>query len=162
MKRLFIALLTIIFLLSINLVTTGCFPEDPVKPTKEDGDGTEPDKPPPPPPPPPPGTMLGSNYSTLEVTTESIVQKVLQGEYGQPLQKILADEIAKCIDQMEDEGVISITPDDETPVIQINTNGQNSVSFNSAYIIDDIMDGKYGMGAKEILRDLMKNYRPTG
>jgi hypothetical protein len=90
------------------------------------------------------------------MSLEVIAQKVLEGDYGTVLQRILADEISKCVNQMGEEGVVLITPGDITSNIRINEDSKGQIMFDSSYIADEIISGDYGSEAKEVLSVFIK------
>lgn len=161
MKRIAVYAVIILHLLMMNIFL-GCERDDEI--TVDDGNndptdstGTEPDEPPP--PPPPPGCLTGeSDYSVSSegMPLELIAQKVLSGEYGEALQKILADEISTCITQMAEERVVQISSGDMTSIIRINSDSKDGIMFNSGYIADEVISGDYGNEAKETLVLMMK------
>jgi len=85
------------------------------------------------------------------MSLEVIAQKVLEGDYGPVLQRILADEISKCVNQMGEEGVVLLTPGDMTSNIIINKDSKGQIMFNSEYIADEMLSGDFGSQAKEVL-----------
>jgi len=164
MKRSFITALAILHLLTMTVFVTGCgegkvvYPKD-ADTTGVDTSGTEPDDPPPDPPPPPDGNPSGaSNHlaSSTAMPLESIAQKVLAGDYGSVLQRILADEISKCVNQMQEEGVILLNSGDIASNIRINEDSKGRIIFNSSYIADEIIKGDYGSQAKKLMSAMIK------
>jgi hypothetical protein len=162
MKRMFILALAILHLLTMTVFVTGCGDQReiyrPIDDPGIDTTGTPPGDPPPD-PPPPPGNLSsasGSLASSTAMSLEVIAQKVLEGDYGTVLQRILADEISKCVNQMGEEGVVLITPGDITSNIRINEDSKGQIMFDSSYIADEIISGDYGSEAKEVLSVFIK------
>ena len=162
MKRSFILALAILHLLTVTVFVSGCTPtKDPVYPkdadtTGVDSSGTEPAPPPPPPPDNNTSGASGCLASSTAMSLEVIAQKVLEGDYGPVLQRILADEISKCINQMGEEEVVLLTPGDITSNIRINEDSKGKIVFDSSYIADEIMSGDYGNQAKELMSVMIK------
>jgi hypothetical protein len=104
--KLLVVVLVVVFL-ATSIVLIGC-EEEPEKIV-----APQPPPPPPPDPPPPPqGSSLArsSMNATPVMMPDLIARNVLNGEYGPELQRLLADEIATCINQMSSEGVVSVAP----------------------------------------------------
>jgi len=163
MKRITVFVLVVINMIILIHFAAGCLflPGGEVVPKKEESENTndqEPDSPPPD-PPPPPSTLAGNSYlgeSTEIESLEDIILSVLNGNYGPTLRKILSDEISTCLNQMASEEAIIINQVEENSVIRINEDKESGIMFNSGYIADEIISGKYGSDAKDALDMIMQ------
>jgi len=157
MKRVTVYTMVFMQLLLMNFFVMGC-DRSKDRISIDDGNisdstGTEPDEPPDDPPPPPDNLVgaPGGAESAGGMSLELVAQKVLNGDYGQNLQRMLSDEISKCITQMAFERVVFIGPGDITSHIRINPDGNRSIMFDSGYIAKEIVEGEYGTEAREML-----------
>jgi hypothetical protein len=113
---------------------------------------------PPPPPPPPPGSLNldGSRLGSVPgFTVDMIAEKVLQGDYGQEMQILLAEEVAACLNQMSVENVVSISSGACVHVRSVE-GGKGSVLFNYGCIEEDVLAGAYGMDVREALHAFLR------
>jgi hypothetical protein len=116
-----------------------------------------PPEPPPDPPPPPQGSGISrySLNSTPVMIPELIARNVLSGEYGPELQRLLADEITVCINQMSREGVVSVVPGESRLTIDVMEGSKGQVLFHPGYIVPAILDGRYGEDVRDALAYLL-------
>lgn len=152
--------LLMIMLLLIALLSTlyfGCGGQDPVE--VEKAEPGEPPGPPPPPPPPPDGVarsgalQLADTESSV-IAMERIARDVLSGKYGSVLQKILADEVSTCLNQMSEEGAIVILSEESDQDVSIQYGENGLIMFDMSYIGGKIARGEFGDDAMLALRRL--------
>jgi|GEM_PF-5000236 len=148
---LLIAILSTLFLSCVK---------DPGPVVPEQSEPGEPEDPPPPPPPPPGASAQSSDLQSAALTSsavslEQIARDVLCGKYGAVLQKMLADEVSTCLNQMSEEGVIAISSEESEKSITIPYGENGLIMFDIGYIGGKIDRGEFGGDARLAMRRLI-------
>lgn len=80
-------------------------------------------------------------------TLETVASDVLKGLYGPELQRILADEISKCVNQMSSAGMLSIHSREDRTVLKLRECETDEIIYSDNYLVEWILSGKYGREA---------------
>ena len=147
----------VVFLLIAILSTLflSCGKENPVEPKSEPSEPEEP----PPTPPPPPGvsaqstSLQAGSLASSPPSLEQIARDVLGGKYGSVLQKMLADEVSTCLNQMSEEGVIVISSEESEKSITIPYGENGLIMFDMGYIGGKIDRGEFGGGDRAVVAE---------
>jgi hypothetical protein len=153
--------LLVVFLLIaiLSALFLSCDPKGPVEvPDKKDPG--EPEDPPPPPPPPPAAgaqsaCLQDGTIASSPASLEQIAREVLSGKYGSVLQKMLADEVSTCLNQMSEEGVIDISSEESEKSITIEYGENGLIMFDMGYMGGKIDRGEFGADARLAMRRLI-------
>ena len=117
----------------------------------------EPSEPPDQPPPDPDPAPTSPDHSPIP-TLEEIAGNVLQGEYGPELQQLLADEVTTCLQMMAESGMISVSQSPEDVELERIETESNEVLYSDRYIVEWILDGRYGETASLNLLSFIRSF----
>ena len=155
-----IVLVSFLLIAILSTLFLSCTPKGPVEVPDKKDPGEPPDGPPPPPPPP---SGAGAQSACLQAgalassspSLEQIARDVLSGKYGSALQKMLADEVSTCLNQMSEEGVIAISTEESEKSISIPYGDKGLIMFDMGYIGGEIDRGEFGSDARLAMRRLI-------
>ncbi len=163
MNKKILCIMIIISIISSNFISCGTGDDiGTVKPKDTDTTQTDstrqPEEPPPPPPQTPSNSLLNNTLkiNNFESRLHQIALDALNGKYGIEIQQLLAEEVSRCINEMQNQNIlqISLLPDNTAQITIIEN---KSIPLRLSHTYQKIVQGYYGQSVKEIISFLTTN-----
>ena len=160
MPRCILARLFLLMIVATTLIAPACIlgpdgDKDKVPVTQP----SEPsDQPPPPPPPPPDIDSPVPILPPAEQSLERIAGDVLRGCYGLELQRLLADEISLCLNEMSTAGMVSISLNSDESSLELLESSSSEIFYDDGYLASWILNGEYGEVARTNLHLFIRSF----
>ena len=158
MKLCILSRLLLVSAVVIALIAPACI----FSPDKEPEPVNQPTGPPypPPPPPPPPPDVDGPEpiLPPAEQSLERIAGDVLRGCYGLELQRLLADEISLCLNEMSTASMVSISLSSNETSLELLECSSSEIFYDDGYLASWILNGEYGEVARTNLHLFIRSF----
>ena len=152
-----VLVLLVITATCLAMALPGCISDPKEHKTPVNDPGEPPDDPPPPPPPPP-----GDDLPAATTSVVSITESVLTGGYGADMQRVLATEIATCLNGMQAEGMVQIAVGDGTPRIEPGARDGGDIIYDAGYLVDALLRGEFGEQPRLTLHAFARSFDAAG